>query len=191
MSRRVGGWNVMAGAVLLCGVFAAGGEALGAMTIVGDGSVGFHAEGPAGLKIRGTSSGIRTSESQGKVTIVAPTTDFKTGIGLRDRHLKEYLESETHPTAELVVDRAQITLPSGGAPASGSLTAPLTLHGVTKPVRVDYRITPAGGQLKVHGDIDLKIQDFGIKKPCYLGVCVGDQVHVDADFAVSAPATSG
>ncbi|HEX4474612.1 MAG TPA: YceI family protein [Polyangiaceae bacterium] len=161
-------------------------DAIAGLTAIGTGTVEFEAVGPAGMKIDGVSNGVTAAESAGQITITSPTTEFHTGIGLRDRHLKEYLESEKHPSAQLVIDRTKIALPQSSAPVASTLTAPLTLHGVTKPVTVAYRIVQDGSAYKVHGDVAFDLQDFEIKKPCYLGVCVGDHVKVKADFSVHA-----
>ncbi len=157
--------------------------AAGPLSSVGESDVKFEAVGPAGLKINGASGGIKVSEADGKVRITAPTTSFQTGIGLRDRHLKEYLESEKHPESSLVVDRSAVKLADSGS-TSGVTTGQLTLHGVTKPVKVAYKTTKTGAGWSVQGDMDLSIADFQIKKPCYLGVCVDDAVKVYAGFTV-------
>lgn len=149
----------------------------------GESTVTFDAQGPAGMKISGASGGVRATEADGKIKIVAPTTGFHTGIGLRDKHLRDYLECDKMPEAVLVVDRTKITLPTDAA-ATGTVTADLTLHGVTRPTKVGYRITKSPSGYQVHGSFDVSINDFKIKKPCYLGVCVGDQVKIGADFAV-------
>lgn len=153
------------------------------LSTAGESTVKFEAQGPAGMKINGTSGGVSATEADGKIKIVAPTTGFQTGIGLRDKHLREYLESDKMPEAVLVVDRTKITLPADAA-TTGSVTADLTLHGVTRPTKVGYRIVKSPSGYQVHGSIDVSINDFKIKKPCYLGVCVGDQVKIGADFAV-------
>ncbi len=160
-----------------------GASASASVVSTGESTVTFEAQGPAGMKINGTSNGVRATESDGKVKVVTPTTGFHTGIGLRDKHLREYLESEKHPEAALVVERSKIPLPPGGA-SSGTVTADLTIHGVTHPVQVSYRITRSGTDYRVHGTLDVNINDFKIKKPCYLGVCVGDAVKIAADFGV-------
>jgi polyisoprenoid-binding protein YceI len=139
------------------------------LSSAGDSTVKFEAQGPAGMKINGTSGGVRAAEADGKIKIVAPTTGFQTGIGLRDKHLRDYLESDKMPEAVLVVDRTKITLPTDAA-TTGSVTADLSLHGVTRPTKVGYRITRGPNGYQVHGSIT-SASDFKIKKPCYLGVC--------------------
>lgn len=168
---------------LAFGVTTLAASAAAALSSAGESTVKFEAQGPAGMKISGTSGGIQTTEAGGKIKIVAPTTGFRTGIGLRDQHTRRYLESEKHPQATLVLDRSKVTLPTG-SPVVGAVTGDLTLHGVTRPALVTYRIVKAGADYQVHGSIDIRIADFRIEKPCYLGVCVGDDVKVLADFAV-------
>ncbi len=151
---------------------------------VPESKVTFEAVGPAGLKINGATSGIRAVESDGKVTLTVPTGGFETGIGLRDKHLREYLEVEKHPSAQLVVDESKISLPDGAAPATGKIVAPLTLHGATNPTAIAYKIRRDGSAYSVEGEFEVNIQDFKIKKPCYLGVCVADRVKVAAKFTI-------
>jgi polyisoprenoid-binding protein YceI len=164
-------------------VVATGVNASAGLSSSGESSVKFEAQGPAGMKITGTSGGVRATEADGKIKIVAPTTEFHTGIELRDKHLRDYLEAAKHPQATFVVDRAKLTLPSGSS-ADGSVAGELTIHGVTRQVQVKYRISGGASGYKVHGDVGVNISEFGIKKPCYLGVCVGDAVKISADFSV-------
>ena len=158
--------------------------AAGSSPVVQESAVKFEAAGPAGLKINGESGGVKASESDGKVKLVAPTTQFHTGIGLRDKHLREAIEAEKHPEAVLVVDRTAIKFPDSGA-ASGSASGAFTFHGVTKTAPFTYTITKKGAGYQVHGEFTVNLNDYQVKKPCYLGVCVGDVVKVSADLSVA------
>lgn len=157
------------------------------LSAVGESSLKFEATGPAGLKINGESTGIRASEADGKLKFTAPTTQFHTGIGLRDKHLREAIESEKHPDTTLVVDRSAIKLPEGTGTTSGKASGALTLHGVTRPTTFSYTITKKGDAFQVHGDLAVNIIEHQIKKPCYLGVCVGDVIKVTAELTVRGP----
>lgn len=179
--KRLPTWFPTLALVLLASVT----SAAGSVTTVGDSTVKFEAVGPAGLKINGTGVGLKAVEADGKITLTAPTTELHTGIGLRDRHLREYLEVDKHSTAALVVERGKITLPPSGK-ADGTVPAFFTLHGVTKPIKVAYTITRGGADYHVEGTFDVNILEHGIKKPCYLGVCVRDVVKVAADFKVKS-----
>src|SRR5208283_6245359 len=58
-----------------------------------DKHVGFVASGPAGMKIEGTTSDLDLADQGETIVITVPLANLSTGIGLRDRHMKEkYLE---------------------------------------------------------------------------------------------------
>jgi polyisoprenoid-binding protein YceI len=154
-----------------------------AAPVVQTSAVKFEAAGPAGLKINGEESGVKASEADGKLKLVAPTTQFQTGIGLRDKHLKEAIEADKHPEATLIVDKSAIKFPDSGS-ASGTASGSLTFHGVTRSAPFTYTITKKGAGYQVHGEFSVNLNDYQVKKPCYLGVCVGDTVKISADLTV-------
>src|SRR5262245_13747357 len=182
-NRRVGPITLALAISTVCAAVTAG----SAVSAVGESALKFEATGPAGLKINGESSGIRAAEADGKWRFTAPTTQFHTGIGLRDKHLREAIDSEKHPDTTLVVDKSAIKLPDGAAPTSGKATGSLTLHGVTRPTSFAYTITKKGDAYQVHGDLSVNIVEHSIKKPCYLGVCVNEVIKVTADLTVRGP----
>lgn len=142
--------------------------------------VSFLAVGPAGLKINGVSTSLETKEEGEFVVIRVPLDTLKTGIDLRDRHMKEkYLETQKYPHAELKVAKALL---KPGAQQKG--TGTFTVHGVSKAVDFVYDVTPAGDQINVQGSFDINLKQFGIEIPSYLGVTVKPDVKVAAQFAV-------
>ena len=167
-------------------VVATAAVAAGSFKLKAEPSISFTATGVAGLKINGATSRLTMSEEGDKLTFKAPTTDFKTGIGLRDRHLKEHIEADKFPEAKLVLDRSKIAFPDGAAATakSSSVRGDFTLHGISKPVDITYGVDKTAAGYHVHGDFDVNLQDYKIQKPCYMGICVGDKVHVTASFDV-------
>lgn len=150
----------------------------------GDSEVKFQAVGPAGLTIDGSGTGLKASEEGGKVKLVAPLTDLKTGIGLRDKHLKGYLHVDTHPNATLVVDRGALKLPNDNEVVESTATGQLTLNGETQAVPFTYRAKRTGSDYHVQGRTEINIQKFKVEQPCYLGVCVDPNVKVKVKFKV-------
>lgn len=144
--------------------------------------VGFQVGGPGGLKITGSSADLKGSEAGGKITLTASVTNLKTGIGLRDEHLKKYIGADKYPSATLVIDRSKLKLPDDNQESEGNVQADLTLHGVTKPVQVKYRAKRTGSDYHVQGHTQIDITNFGIEKPCYLGVCTDTDVKIKAKF---------
>jgi polyisoprenoid-binding protein YceI len=149
-----------------------------ALTSVGESTSGFRAVGPGGLKIDGTGKGVKASEAGGILTIVAPVNDLKTGMSLRDDHLKKAIHTDKHPTATLAVPRASLQFPEDGKSVTGSTTGKFTLNGVTKDLKFEYKVTRTGSDYHVQGKAQIDITAFKIEKPCYLGVCVEKDVQI-------------
>jgi polyisoprenoid-binding protein YceI len=181
MNRRLRLVPVISAALLVTGLVSASARA----PVVKESAVKFEAAAPAGLKINGESSGVKASEAAGKIKLTAPTTEFHTGIGLRDKHLREAIEADKHPDATLVFDKSAIKLPESGS-ANGTTSGALTFHGVTKTAPFNYTITKKGDAYQVHAEFSVTLTDYQVKKPCYLGVCVGDMVKIAADLTILA-----
>jgi polyisoprenoid-binding protein YceI len=149
-----------------------------ALSSVGESTSGFRAVGPGGLTIDGTGKGVKASEAAGILTITAPVNDLKTGMSLRDDHLKKAIHSDKHPTASLAVPRAALQFPEDGKDVTGSATGKFTLNGTTKDVKFEYKVKRTGSDYHVQGKTKIDITTFNIEKPCYLGVCVEKDVQV-------------
>lgn len=162
------------------------GTAVASAAIGGAGgtSATFDAIGPAGLKIEGKTNQVRVVEQGGNVVISVAIGSFDTGIALRNRHMCEkYLETVKYPSAVLTVARSTLQFPpTDGTDASGNVAGTLNLHGQTKPITVSYRAHMAGDMYTVTGSIHIKMTDFGIAQPSYLGVTVKPDVNVIVSF---------
>lgn len=169
LSRLLGG-----GALLALASFAL--VAAAALGKSGTSDAGFHALGPAGFKIDGTTSELGLADDGTTVTITVPLAKVKTRLELCDKHYKELLEVDKYPTATLKVPRASLKLGEGDVKGS------LTLHGQTKDVNVHYEAKKSGDTYDVKGRSRLNINNFGMKTPTYLGVAVKPDVDIYANF---------
>lgn len=172
--------------LLACALFAAvlvPGGAIAKMQGSGA-SVSFTAVGPAGMKIVGTTSELAVNDDAQKIVVVVPLSGLKTGIDLRDKHMREkYLEVAQYPTAELEVTRSALNLPADGANASGKAQGTMKIHGKSKPVSFQWSAKRAGTSYDVSGSVQVNVKDFGIEIPSYLGVTVKPDVDVQVKFA--------
>jgi polyisoprenoid-binding protein YceI len=160
--------------------------AYAALSAPKDAHVGFQASGPAGLKIEGTTSDLNVAETEGNIVIDVPLANLSTGIALRDHHMKEkYLEVPKYPSATLVVARAALKLPAAGASSEADAPATLKLHGQGRPVTVHYVAKGDGSGFAIDGKFRVKMDEFGITVPSYLGVTVKPDVNVNATFHVA------
>jgi polyisoprenoid-binding protein YceI len=160
----------------------------------GAATVEFVAVGwPSALEIHGKGKGLHGriavagSSAQGRVSFDLQTLD--TGIGLRNRHMKEeYLETTRFPQATLTLTRVDVQ-DLAGQPAFSGRRVPfeglLELHGVSRPVSGEAQVTRDGSGVKVEAAFGVRTTDFGIRTPSYLGITVAEEVKVKVRF--SAP----
>jgi polyisoprenoid-binding protein YceI len=83
------------------------------------------------------------------------------------------------PTAHYVT--RSFTQTASGFSAQGALT----LHGVTKDVKVDFEFTPAGDSAKLTGSAALKRLDFGVGQGDWKNTeWIGDTVKIDFSLSL-------
>jgi polyisoprenoid-binding protein YceI len=93
------------------------------------------------------------------------------------------LETGKYPTAILEVDKSKLQLPSGNA-VNATIDGKLTLHGVTRPVKVSYHADGDSKHAKVDGTMHINMKEFKIEVPSYLGVTVKPNVDIEVKLAV-------
>ncbi|MCH2110730.1 MAG: YceI family protein [Polyangiaceae bacterium] len=148
-------------------------------------SSSFLAEGPGGLRIVGEARGVvDANENDGQLIIRLDLRQYDTGIGFRDDHLRDALETKKFPFAELRVPRAALKFPADGAKLSSKATGSLKFHGKTKQIAFGYDVNRTGSDYHVGGKLKVDITQFGIEQPCHLGLCVKKDVKVKVKFKV-------
>lgn len=154
-----------------------------AFTRIGTPTVQFTAAGPGGLKIVGTTHELDVRDDGTSVTVSVPLANLDTGIGLRNKHMREkYLEVDKYPRAELAVKRADIKVPEAGAPTAGEANGTMLIHGISRPARFSYKSRRDASGIHVTGAVRVNINDHGIAVPSYLGVTVKPDVDVELSF---------
>jgi polyisoprenoid-binding protein YceI len=155
-----------------------------------DGSVNFLAVGkPSALKIHGKAAGpdAKLSLDGTKLTGSAEfdMNKLDTGIELRNQHMKEkYLQVQQHPKAKLTLTDVEVD-PNFAATLSNSGEKPfkgkLQLHGQERDVEGTY--TAKNGL--VQAKFQIKLTNYGIEIPSYLGITVAELVDVNVDLPIS------
>ena len=174
-------------AVISAGLVGLSAIAHGALSAPTDRHVGFVASGPAGMKIEGATSDLDLADQGETIVITVPLANLSTGIGLRDRHMKEkYLEVPKYPSATLSVARSALKLPAAGDKVEMDVPSTVNLHGQARPVTVHYEAKRDGASVVSRGTFRINMNDFGITVPVYLGVTVKPDVDVSANFRVAA-----
>ncbi|NJL23879.1 MAG: YceI family protein [Calothrix sp. SM1_5_4] len=150
------------------------------------GDVSFLAKGkPALISIKGSGEGLsgQLTERAGKLSgvIQFELKKLKTGIELRDQHLKDkYLEVAKHPQAELKIDEINAPKPGEKFAFEGTLS----LHGASQTVRGEAKFTANGNVSTVSAEFPIKLSQFGIPVPSFQGITVAEDVTVKVDAPV-------
>lgn len=183
-SRQV----ALSAAVALCA--AAGVYARGTAHEVASGQVRAVCRlSPAGsfeAKSHALSGGVAVGSAgrlEGELTLDLRT--FETGIGLRDSHLREYLEVERPGHEQAVLTAIQVEgvgehgFTSGTYPFRGRLR----FHGREQDVSGTVQLRVATGRVRAQASFPIRLSEYGIERPAYLGIGVKDDldVHVTLD----------
>lgn len=174
--------------LLACSLqLAAGGLARAAINSPSESAVLVSVHGPAGLDVQGVTHELGVAERDGDLIFQVPLAGLDTGIGLRNRHMRGYLDVSHFPEAELHVPRGKVVLPPHGKSVESAAQGTLTLHGVSRPCSVRYHVEQVGeGEYRVRGTTRIDIRDFGIAIPTW-GVGVEPHVGIQVDFSVHGP----
>ncbi len=132
---------------------------------------------------------------------------MKTGIGLRDQHMREnFLETDKYPKAVLTLEK--LTKVSGKQfmdqkPITADAEGTLELHGVKKKVALkDVQVTyfkesdatkakMPGDLLVISGGFALKLPDYNIKVPQMIVLKLDENIKVSVDLTATTAGMMG
>ena len=150
----------------------------------GAASATFTGKGPAGFKLEGKTDQLTVQDAGEKVVFTLPLASLKTGIELRDTHMREkYLQVDKYPNAVLEVAWSAIKLPEAGQTVTQTVPGKMTLHGQTKDVSVTYTVKRTGDVYEASGKLPLNFKDYGVDVPNYLGVTVKPDIETLTTFS--------
>ncbi len=139
----------------------------------------FEAVGkPAMIKIKGESPAPKSSmmHSKGSVRIESALEldQLKTGIDLRDEHMKEkYLEIKKYSQAKLIIEN--LAIPENTEIKDQEFSGTLNLHGKEAPVKGVFNMSK---DRLVEAEFKIKLTDYGIEIPEYMGINVAETVNI-------------
>jgi polyisoprenoid-binding protein YceI len=143
---------------------------------------------PSAIKIRGEGKGasglLTLADGRLNGRLKMNVESFSTGIDMRDHHMKEkYLEVAKFPNAELELSDIKI----GDSPVKNfPFAGQLTLKGVKKAVAGEVTTSGTPDQLHVEATFHLKLSDFKIEIPTYLGISVAEDVSVTVQSEIES-----
>ena len=137
------------------------------------------------------------SDEQGAVrgALKVELQTLETGISVRDRHMKSnYLEVEKGPEfSTATIEDIRVEKLEGKTVFTGVLS----LHGQKRKVTGAAELQQKDGKVRVQAQFSVKVSEFEIPAPTYLGVGVRDEIQVKVSLlavrtgGVAATGTSG
>ncbi len=113
---------------------------------------------------------------------VVDLNNLKSGIELRDQHLKEkYLEVNKYPLAKITFTQVELAKLS----EIKKIQATLTLHGVTKPVILKADFKKEDTALKLDTDFTIDLSQHQIDIPSFQGITVAKDVKVKVESLIN------
>jgi len=126
------------------------------------------------------------SDEQGAVrgALKVELQTLETGIGIRDRHMRNnYLEVEKGPAfATAVIEDIRVEKMEGKTVFTGMLS----LHGQKKKVTGAAELQQKDGKIRVQAQFPVKVSEFEIPAPTYLGVGVRDEIQIKVSLTATA-----
>ncbi len=106
--------------------------------------------------VTGNGTVTAAGEASGVVTVAAGSIDTKNKK--RDEHLRsaDFFDIASHPDITFAAD--SVTSASGGVRIAGSLT----VRGRTRPVSFDAKVSSAGSEVWLDGEIQVNRADYGL-----------------------------
>jgi len=112
-------------------------------------------------------------------SIEVAMADFSSDNRKRDEHMQESFESSVFPKAVFEI-KDVVTKGQDGYVLKGMMN----FHGVTKAMNFESTITRESGKVRIKGESQMKMSDFGIKPIKLLFLTVRDQVDVSVDIVL-------
>ncbi len=153
-------------------------------SVKGEPEVGFTATGTVGLKFDGKTTKMVAKDDGKNTVITVLIKDLDTGIGLRNRHMSEDLESEKYPDISLSIPDESLKVLADGKPAEGEGKGTFTLHGKSKEITFKYKTACKGTVCDVDANGSINLKDYDVKVRSYMGVTVKPDVAIHAKFVL-------
>lgn len=130
------------------------------------------------------------------VRVVVDLASLKTGIGMRDTHMRErHLETDKYPQAIFTATRVTAATPAAlapGATARVTIAGTFALHGVTRDLTLpaDLALAP-DGTLTVRAQFPVLLADHRIERPKVLMLKLADEQKVAITLTATPAAPAG
>ena len=141
-----------------------------------------------GTRLRDNGSTLRLEQLEAVVSV----STLRTGIKLRDEHMRKYIFETPDgqaPDVRFSAESVDCEQSTGGGYACSTAGA-LTIRGSSKPFTIELKVTKNGEAFHVTGDGKVALSAYGIERPSQFGVRTEDEVRIHVDLNARNIATA-
>ncbi|RMH54337.1 MAG: YceI family protein [Candidatus Hydrogenedentota bacterium] len=110
--------------------------------------------------------------------VIIPVKSLKTGISARDKNMYKTFEARKYPNIRFHLEELRDVKWETADTFTALAVGTLTIHGVVRKTGLRIRAGLTDDYAVVDGRADLRITDFGMERPGFLFLRVGDNVEV-------------
>jgi len=118
-----------------------------------------------------------------RAVLRVPVASFDSGNDRRDRGMREATEADRYPVVEFRGTTFSPALWGRGADGPvgrWAVTGELTVHGRTHVLKDTVEVRVKGDTVRARAQFPVSLTRFGVERPGFMGVTVGDTIRVDA-----------
>jgi polyisoprenoid-binding protein YceI len=143
--------------------------------------------------VRGAMTGAGADLAAVRGWVEVPVATLGSGNGKRDRDMRKSMETDRYPTMRFELTGVRVDS-ARGTTTWAALAGRLTIHGVTREVRLPAQVSGSGAEYRVMSDFTLNVKDYGVGGLSkMLGLLKMNErivVRVDVVFAVAGATDS-
>jgi polyisoprenoid-binding protein YceI len=129
-----------------------------------------------------------------EIEATVPVSSLRTGITLRDEHMRKYIFETGNgqlPDVVFSASSAQCSQTSAASVYTCPTSGMLAIRGTPRPIDMELKVSRNGDGFKVSGDGMVALSSYGIERPSQFGVRTDDKVKIHVEFkARRAPASA-
>lgn len=129
----------------------------------------------------------------GSINLADSTVDFyidletfETGIGKRDKDMRETLHTDEYPFAEFFGKLVSDFDTQDSSPQSAIVRGEFKIHGVTREIKIDGTLQKIPEGLKVQASWTLNIENYNIEPPGILFYRVDENQDIEIEATLTA-----
>jgi len=123
----------------------------------------------------------------GDIAVLTLMKGFRFKVALMEEHFNEnYVESDKFPKATFKGKVEEFDASKLSATAKAfKISGDLTLHGKTKKIIANAKISKSGDKITVIGNFDVKPEDFDIEIPKIVSKKISDKIKVNFNLSLA------